>query len=82
MRSKNDRLRSENRSSYLNSVEVVIKRKAYGIRNFRYFVLKIRETFPGKGTSLWIGYPPGIAFLKTRVWSAYEQLNTYFPTKP
>ena len=60
----------------------VIKRKAYGIRNFRYFVLKIRETFPGKGTSLWIGYPPGIAFLKTRVWSAYEQLNTYFPTKP
>ena len=60
----------------------VIKRKAYGIRNFRYFVLKIRETFPGKGTSLWIGYPPGIAFLKTRVWSAYEQLDTYFPTKP
>ena len=57
-------------------------RKAYGIRNFRYFVLKIRETFPGKGTSLWIGYPPGIAFLKTRVWSAYEQLDTYFPTKP
>ena len=60
----------------------VIKRKACGNRNFRYFSLKIRGTFPGKGTLPWIGYPPVIAFLKTRGWSAYDQLDTCFPTKP
>ena len=51
-----------------NNAIKVLKRMAYGFRDFEYFVLKIKSIFPGRNLSPWRSLPDYAAVLKSGLW--------------
>jgi transposase len=51
-----------------NNAIKVLKRMAYGFRDFEYFVLKIKSIFPGRNLSPWRCLPDHAAVLKSGLW--------------
>ncbi len=47
----------------------VLKRTAYGYRDFEYFSLKIKGVLPGKRFSPWDTMKRGYAVLKSGLWN-------------